>query len=404
VLTLTESDLYRVAAPQTYTLTITDDDEAILGFAASVADQTWFQSLPLDTLTLPAAIYGRAPTIYTLTPALPAGLTFDATTRHITGTPTDITPATTYTYTVTDADEQVAMLVFTVEVTPPPALVLADTIKHHIYVLNQPIGEVVLPKAQGGVPPYRYHLAPDLPAGLTFDAMTRTLSGTPTMLTPSQTLTYTATDTMQTQVQRSFPLEVYTISFETQITDPSYTVGTPIPELVLPEVTGAKAPVAYTLTLLDLPLGLQFDLDRRAIRGTPLEGAPPTELTWKAVDVHGARDSLIFTVEVLTVQTANGRDGLPEAFAVHSNYPNPFQQATTLVLDLPWPAQVQVEVLDLTGRRMHVTPAKEMNAGWDQTMELGNLTLPSGVYLYRLRVRSDEATAQDHVGRFMRVR
>ncbi len=65
--------------------------------------------------TLPAASGGEAPLSYTLTgpgatlsdPALPAGLTFDQTTRTLAGTPTVLQVATTYTYTVTDsADPQ----------------------------------------------------------------------------------------------------------------------------------------------------------------------------------------------------------------------------------------------------------------------------------------------------------
>jgi len=155
---------------------------------------------------------------------------------------------------------------------------------------------------------------------------------------------------------------------------------------------------------MDLPFGLEFDLEQRTVHGTPLEGAPPVEFTWKAVDIHGARDSLMFMMEVLTPQAAKNRDGLPEEFMVYSNYPNPFRQATTLVFDLPWSAEVQVEMLDVIGRRMHLAPARAMDAGWDQALELHSLPLPSGAYLYRLRVQPAEGTAKVHVGRFMRVR
>ena len=53
---------------------------------------------------------------------------------------------------------------------------------------------VTLPMATGGTGPYTYIITPTLPAWLTFDAMTRMLSGTPTMAAPAATFTYTATD------------------------------------------------------------------------------------------------------------------------------------------------------------------------------------------------------------------
>jgi len=286
---------------------------------------------------------------------------------------------------------------FTIEVAPPPALALADSVQRQVYALGEEVREVLFPEAQGGVPPYQYSLTPELPEGLTFDATNRRVSGAP------KQYTYTATDSLQTRVQASFSLEVYTISFDTQVAAPSYVVGVPIPELVLPEVIGARPPVAYTLTLLDLPVGLEFDLDRRVIHGTPLEGMPPVALTWKATDVHGAKDSLRFMMEVLTPQETSGPEGVPEEFMVYSNYPNPFRQATTLVFDLPWPAEVQVEVLDVIGRRMHVSSARAMNAGWNQALELRNLPLSSGAYLYRLRVTAQDRVAVQ-VGRFMHVR
>ena len=68
---------------------------------------------------MPAASGGNGPLTYALTPAPPAGLTFDAATRTLSGTPTGARPATTYTYTATDADvsePDVARLTFTIEV------------------------------------------------------------------------------------------------------------------------------------------------------------------------------------------------------------------------------------------------------------------------------------------------
>ena len=55
-------------------------------------------------VTLPAASGGNPPLTYSVTPALPGGLTFSPTTRTISGTPTAPQPRAEYAYTVTDAD------------------------------------------------------------------------------------------------------------------------------------------------------------------------------------------------------------------------------------------------------------------------------------------------------------
>ncbi len=70
---------------------------------ASVADQGWLTGTALS-LVLPEATGGDGALSYTLTPALPAGLTFDATARAISGTPTAVATEAAYAYTVTDSD------------------------------------------------------------------------------------------------------------------------------------------------------------------------------------------------------------------------------------------------------------------------------------------------------------
>ena len=106
------------------------------------------------------------------------------------------------------------------------------------------------------------------------------------------------------------------------------------------------------------------------------------------------------TCTVVAVENAS----LPEVFAIHGNYPNPFRDATRLVLDLPWPARVAVEVLDVTGRRVLTVPAMALSAGWERSLELRGEALSSGLYLYRLIATSSEGTVSTHVGRFVRIR
>ena len=71
---------------------------------ATVANQAYPVDTEIPQLTLPTATGGNNGITYTLTPALPAGLTFTAADRTIIGTPTAVATAATYTYTAADGD------------------------------------------------------------------------------------------------------------------------------------------------------------------------------------------------------------------------------------------------------------------------------------------------------------
>ena len=71
----------------------------------------------IEPLTLPAVTGGTPPFTYSVTPALPEGLVFDAATRTILGTPSVALSATEYTYTVTDASNaSLSVPLFSIEV------------------------------------------------------------------------------------------------------------------------------------------------------------------------------------------------------------------------------------------------------------------------------------------------
>ena len=59
-------------------------------FGETIADQIYNRGIAIEPLTLPEATGGNGALIYTLTPSLPAGLTFDGAARPptLTGTPT----------------------------------------------------------------------------------------------------------------------------------------------------------------------------------------------------------------------------------------------------------------------------------------------------------------------------
>ena len=144
---------------------------------------------------LPRATGGNGTLTYSLTP-LPAGMTFSTSARTLSGTPTT---AAVYQaqYSVSDADGDSVSLPMTLIVDGEPTLTSPGDL-----VLNrgQPLtgaAAVTLPRASGGNGASTYSLASTdgkgIPAGLTFDAGSSTLSGTPTH-SGDYGMIYSATD------------------------------------------------------------------------------------------------------------------------------------------------------------------------------------------------------------------
>ncbi len=92
----------------------------------------------------------------------------------------------------------------------------------------------------------------------------------------------------------------------------------------------------------------------------------------------------------IVVSAIDGTEsGLPKSFALHSNYPNPFNPETTLRFDVPGRSKVTVTVYDILGKKIAVLADKEYDAGyyqirWDGRNRSGQ-AVPAGVYFYRLQ-------------------
>jgi len=404
--TVTDATSPALTSTLTFDITVSEPSPASLTLIPStISDQRFTQGEGILDLVLPEASGGSPPYTYTLTPALPVGLSFTSSTRTISGTPMASAVASVFTYTAQDADGTSESVTFSLEIVLPEDLTFAEMVNAQIYPIKLPITDLILPEAMGGIVPYTYTITPDLPSGLTFVAETRTLVGTPSEVMKSTTFTYVAEDDSGTRTQLEFSIEVYTISFTEEIQNQTYPRGEPITPLILPEVSGSITPVTYSINLFSLPLGLQYDTSTRTISGIPTLITPPVELSYKALDANGAQDSLAFTMEVISPVSTEQAHGSPQEFVIHTNYPNPFLASTNLVLDIPWSAEIQVDVMDITGRRVHSQSPVIMTPGWRQEMELHSLTLPSGSYLYRVMVTSVENhTTSIHTEHFVSIR
>ena len=81
------------------------------------------------------------------------------------------------------------------------------------------------------------------------------------------------------------------------IDDQTYTVGTAIDSLVLPEAAGGEAPITYSVSTL--PAGLSFDTATRTLTGTPTTAtAGAVNIIYTVIDSTRDASALIFAITV----------------------------------------------------------------------------------------------------------
>ena len=88
-----------------------------LSFGSStIANQSWIVGTAITSLTLPEATGGEGTIVYSLSPTLPTGVPFVASTRVLSGNPTAVFTSDTFTYTAEDTDGTTVELTFTIVV------------------------------------------------------------------------------------------------------------------------------------------------------------------------------------------------------------------------------------------------------------------------------------------------
>ncbi len=83
---------------------------------------------------------------------------------------------------------------------------------------------------------------------------------------------------------------------------------------------------------------------------------------------------------------------LPAKFALNGNFPNPFRASTTISFDLPKPAAVDVQVIDILGRTVRTISAGTVEAGAEHKIQIDASGLSSGVYFYRITAELGDQT------------
>jgi hypothetical protein len=257
---------------------------------------------------------GTAPYTWSSGP-LPAGLSLNASNGALAGFPTVAVVGASIKFTVTDSGKpaQTASAQLTVTIIDP-LMITSSTLP------NGQVGNAysVPLAATGGISPYQWSLiSGTLPAGLSLDAATGAISGTPTAAANASPLTFQVTDA-------SSPAQSASMALPLTITPPPLIITSsalPGGQLNAPysaalAASGGVKPYSWTLTAGTLPAGLSLST-QGVISGTPTSTAQETPLTFQVADAGNPQQTqtivlplTIIDPSTITVTVAPARAAL----------------------------------------------------------------------------------------------
>jgi hypothetical protein len=277
MITITVTDAASGTSQRTFELTVNPALQTTLAIAA----QSVAAGAAITPFTPVTASGGTPALVWSVAPALPAGLSMNAGTGQVTGTTTATQTAANYVVTVTDNVSATSQKTFALSVLETTVAIPDKQCTRTVSCPFTPI------TAAGGTIPVTWAVSPGLPPGLTMNASTGAITGTPTAVTPQASYTATVTDALAAVSSKTFLLTVNPI-LQSQQAVPVTTCTTGSPCNFTPVTTsGGTAPVTYTLIGGSLPAGLTFNTSTGAISGTPTATMSAFVYSVSAVEANG---------------------------------------------------------------------------------------------------------------------
>jgi hypothetical protein len=246
--------------------------------------------------------YGTYPVsgvIFSISPALPSGLTLNTTTGQISGTPTSARNLTTYTVTAVNAyGTSTAQLQFAV--TGPSNLTYGGN-----QTFINGIARTVAPQIGGVTGTITYAISSgSLPSGVTLSSNGTLVYDGQGAATTATSVSITATGSTAGTATATFTIEILpagaaptSLSYAgpyTLATGAAMTTSTP----TISNGTGAT----YSISP-NLPSGLSFNASTGAISGTPTNALLPTTFTVTANTIYGSTTTT-FSLQIGTAPSA----------------------------------------------------------------------------------------------------
>jgi sugar lactone lactonase YvrE len=241
---------------------------------------------------------GTGSLTYSVSPALPTGLSMTSGTGAISGTPSATSGATIYTVTVKDSINATGTATFTLSVNSAviatQAVASAALTQGHAATTFTPV------TGTGGTGSLTYSIAPTLPTGLSMASGTGAITGTPSVASSPTTYTVTVTDTNSATATATFSLIVNGPIAATQAV-PSTTLAVNHAATAFTPVTGAGGTGSLTYSVSPtLPAGLSMISGTGAITGTPTVVSSAATYTVTVTDTTNSTATATFSLTVVT--------------------------------------------------------------------------------------------------------
>ncbi|MGO9065972.1 MAG: beta-propeller fold lactonase family protein [Myxococcaceae bacterium] len=264
---------------------------------------------------------------YSVSPALPAGLTLNSITGIISGKPTAVAAITNYTVTATNSvGSATATVAITVNDVPPTHLTYSAT--PVVYTVGAPIANNT-PTSSGGAV-VSYSVTPALPLGLSLSPTTGIISGTPTTVTAAAAYVVTATNTGgSTTASVNITVNDVPPSNLVYSANPAvYTVGVAIANNT---PTSSGGPVVSYAVLPALPLGLSLDPAAGIISGTPTTVTAAAAYVVTATNTGGSTTASVN----ITVNAASAKQPLAPSNLTYSANPGEYTVGAVIPVNVP---------------------------------------------------------------------
>ena len=242
-------------------------------------------NVPLSNVITPSVVASPAVSTYSVSPALPVGLSFDPTTGVISGTPTVAQQAVVYTFSADNWIAPSATYTMTITVTALPIISYSTP---QSYVVGNAITQL-MPTVQNAVS--LWSISPALPTGLNFNTNTGAITGTPVaastgIFTISATNSF-GTGTASVQIIVNAPPSSLTYYLSNQ----NFTTGIAIPNST-PSINAGTGTVTYTVSP-GLPTGLSINPTTGIISGTPTIAVANANYTVTATSIYGSTTATV---------------------------------------------------------------------------------------------------------------
>jgi hypothetical protein len=267
---------------------------------------------------------GTAPLSFSISPMLPAGLSFSMSTGVVSGTPNVTLAASPFTITVTDFNGATASNTFTLTVNPSVTATRANgsetLTQNHAATGFTPV------TGGGGTAPLSFSISPMLPAGLSLSPMTGAITGTTAATSPAVSYTVTVTDANGATGANTFSLLVNgAVTASPSIASEVLTQNHPAASFVPVKGGGGTGTLSYSISPL-LPLGLSFNPSTGVVSGTPTATSAVTSYVVTVTDANGAAATAGFELMVSSAVTAS--QAVSAAFLTRGFAISPFTPVT----------------------------------------------------------------------------